>query len=177
MADVEQRFDDLYRDHYEAIERYVRRRVDDATASDVVAEIFTVAWRRIREVPEADAKLWLFGVGRNVVANHLRGSGRAYRLIEKVAANTMVHEDDHADGVAERLSVAAAFDRLHPADQEVLRLVVWEGLTLRQTGAVLDCGITAAAMRLRRARRRLRRDLQQTPISSRTDGTDEVHQQ
>src|SRR5262249_19869984 len=127
MADEEQRFDGLYREHYETIERYVRRRVDDATASDLVAEIFTVLQRRIREVPQADAKLLLFGVGRNVVANHVRGCGRAYRLIEKVAANTVTHEDDHAAGVAERLSVAAAFDRLQPADQEVLRLLVWEG--------------------------------------------------
>src|SRR5689334_19443715 len=122
MADEEQRFDELYREHYEAIERYVRRRVDDAAASDLVAEVFTVAWRRINEVPPADAKLWLIGVGRNVVANYVRGSGRAYRLIEKVASNTAAHEGDHADGVAERLSVAAAFDRLPPADQEVLRL-------------------------------------------------------
>ena len=166
MTDEVQRFDELYREHYDAIERYVRRRVDDTTASDVVAEIFTVAWRRIHEVPVDDTKLWLFGVGRNVVANHVRGSGRAYRLIEKVAANTATHEDDHADGVAERLSVAAAFDRLPPADQEVLRLVVWEGLTLRQAAVVLDCGITTAAMRLSRARQRLRRDLRQATIST-----------
>jgi RNA polymerase sigma-70 factor (ECF subfamily) len=170
MADDEQRFDDLYREHHEALERYVRRRVDDDTAGDLVAEIFTVAWRRIHDVPRADARLWLFGVGRNVVANHLRGSGRAYRLIEKVAANTATQADDHADGVAVRLSVAIAFDRLPPADQEVLRLVVWEQLTLRQAAAVLDCGVTAVAMRLTRARRRLRQELRHTITAPRTDG-------
>ncbi|GAA2638820.1 hypothetical protein GCM10010399_85220 [Dactylosporangium fulvum] len=176
MADEVQRFDELYREHYESIERYARRRVDDATAGDLVAEIFTVAWRRIHEVPEADAKLWLFGVGRNVVANHVRGSGRAYRLIEKVAANTAAHEDDHADGVVERLSVGAAFDRLRPADQEVLRLVVWEGLTLRQAAAVLGCGITTAAVRLsRRVAGCGAISSRQTTMSPRTDRADEVH--
>ncbi|GAA1032330.1 hypothetical protein GCM10009557_30480 [Virgisporangium ochraceum] len=78
----------------------MRRRVDDDSAADLVAEIFAVAWRRIHDVPRADARLWLFGVGRNVVANHLRGSGRAYRLIEKVAANTVTQADDHAAAMA-----------------------------------------------------------------------------
>jgi RNA polymerase sigma factor (sigma-70 family) len=157
-----ERFDDLYRQHYDAIERYVRRRVDDAAVSDVVAEIFAVAWRRLEEVPPGEeARLWLYGVARNLVANTLRGSGRAYRLIEKVAANSAAHgdavADDHADAVALRLTVAAAFDRLAPADQEILRLIVWEGLTLRAAAAVLGCGVTSAAMRLNRARHRLRR--------------------
>jgi RNA polymerase sigma factor (sigma-70 family) len=161
MTEDGERFDALYREHYDAVERYVRRRVDDAVTGDVVAEIFTVAWRRIREVPRVDTQLWLFGVGRHVIANATRGSGRAYRLIEKVAANTATHEDDHADDVVTRLSVATAFDRLSPADQEVLRLVVWEGLTLRQAAVVLDCGFTAVAMRLKRARQRLRQQLAQ----------------
>jgi RNA polymerase sigma factor (sigma-70 family) len=153
MAD----FDDLYREHYAAIERYVRRRIDEATVSDVVAEVFTVAWRRLDDVPANDARLWLFGVARHVVANHLRGAGRGYRLIEKVAANTTELADDHADAVAVRLSVAAAFDRLKPNDQEILRLVVWEGLSLREAAKVLRCGLPAAAMRLNRARARLRK--------------------
>jgi RNA polymerase sigma factor (sigma-70 family) len=162
MAD-ERRFDDLYREHYVVIERYVRRRIDETTVSDVVAEVFTVAWRRLAEVPVDDARLWLFGVARHVVANHLRGAGRGYRLIEKVAANTAVNTaglaDDHADAVATRLSVAAAFDRLAPSDQEILRLVVWEGLTVREAAKVLHCGVPAATMRLNRARARLRKAL------------------
>ena len=153
MAD----FDDLYREHYAAIERYVRRRIDEAAVSDVVAEVFTVAWRRLDDVPANDTRLWLFGVARHVVANHLRGAGRGYRLIEKVAANTTELADDHADAVAVRLSVAAAFDRLAPNDQEILRLVIWEGLSIREVAKVLRCGIPAAAMRLNRARARLRK--------------------
>lgn len=158
MAD-ERRFDDLYREHYAVIERYVRRRIDETTVSDVVAEVFTVAWRRLAEVPPDDARLWLFGVARHVVANHLRGAGRGYRLIEKVAANTAELADDHADAVAARLSVAAAFDRLAPNDQEILRLVVWEGLTVREAAKVLRCGVAAATMRLNRARNRLRKGI------------------
>jgi RNA polymerase sigma-70 factor (ECF subfamily) len=95
------------------------------------------------------------------VANHLRGAGRGYRLIEKVAANTASHVDDQADAVAVRLSVAAAFDRLAPNDQEILRLVVWEGLTVREAAKVLRCGLPAATMRLNRARHRLRKGIEQ----------------
>jgi len=165
MTDAEERFDELYRQHYEVIERYVRRRIDEAAVSDAVAEVFTVAWRRIDEVPAGEARLWLFTVGRNVVANHVRGLGRAHRLAEKVAAQEIPVALDHADEVAERLTVAAAFDELGEIDQEVLRLVVWEGLTLRQAAGVLGCGVTGVAMRLRRARRRLRQALREGPTN------------
>jgi hypothetical protein len=51
MADEVRHFDELYREHYNGLERYMRRRVNDDTASDLVAEVFMVAWRRIHEVP------------------------------------------------------------------------------------------------------------------------------
>jgi RNA polymerase sigma-70 factor, ECF subfamily len=39
----------------------------------VVAETFTIAWRRADDMPPGDeARLWLYGVARRV-ANHLRG--------------------------------------------------------------------------------------------------------
>lgn len=43
----------------------------------MVAETFTVAWRRVDELPEGDAAtLWLYGVARKVLANHYRGDNR-----------------------------------------------------------------------------------------------------
>ena len=49
-------------------------------AADVVAETFLVAWRRLGEVPNgAEARLWLHGVARRVIAN-LDRSGRRRTL-------------------------------------------------------------------------------------------------
>jgi RNA polymerase sigma-70 factor (ECF subfamily) len=48
-----------------------------------------------------------------------------------------------------------ALANLAEPDQEVLRLVGWEELTVAEAATVLGCTRTAAAVRLHRARRRL----------------------
>jgi len=158
-----QRFEELYGRCYGDVERYVRRRAPHDMVTDLVADVFLVAWRRLDEVPDAEARLWLYGVARNVLANHARGTIRARHLAERVAANTATALDDHADAVAARTSIAAAFDQLSDADQEILRLIAWEGLGIREAAAVLDCGVTTCAMRLNRARRRLHARMRADP--------------
>lgn len=72
------RFTALFEAHSGAVLSYARRRAprpDDA--ADVVAETFLVAWRRLAEVPAGDeARAWLFGIGRRVLANQRRGDRR-----------------------------------------------------------------------------------------------------
>ena len=47
----------MYNDHYRAILAYCRRRVSSADAQDAAAEVFTIAWRRLDEVPGDDKVL------------------------------------------------------------------------------------------------------------------------
>ncbi|WP_233257810.1 RNA polymerase sigma factor [Micromonospora sp. S4605] len=49
----------------------------------------------------------------------------------------------------------AALATLADLDQEILRLVGWEELTVSEAAQVLGCTRTTAAVRLHRARRRL----------------------
>jgi RNA polymerase sigma-70 factor, ECF subfamily len=56
-------------------------------------------------------------------------------------------------------AVIAASRRLRENDQEVLRLAAWEGLSHMQIAVSLGCSENAAALRLRRARQRLREEL------------------
>jgi RNA polymerase sigma factor (sigma-70 family) len=158
MANSEERFTVLYEQHYDAVERYVRRRLDDASVRDVVAEVFLVAWRRLPEVP-ADALPWLYGTARKVLANEVRGAGRRAALTARVTDHGGFWAGDHADDVAGRVSVTAALARLSGPDAEALRLVAWEELTLRQAAKTAGCSLPAFAMRLHRARARLRQAL------------------
>jgi RNA polymerase sigma-70 factor, ECF subfamily len=72
------RFEKVYEDNHGRILGYVLRRSHDPdAAADVVAETFLVAWRRIDTVPSGDdARLWLYGVARRVLAEHRRRSRR-----------------------------------------------------------------------------------------------------
>jgi RNA polymerase sigma-70 factor (ECF subfamily) len=150
------RFRALYEENYERILGYALRRVPHADALDVVAETFTVAWRRLARVPDGDeARLWLYGTARRVLANHERGARRRARLHGRLAQEPQtVAASDPSQGVA-----AAAFARLRPADREVLALVAWEGLDARQLARVIGCSPNAARIRVHRARKRLAEEL------------------
>jgi RNA polymerase sigma-70 factor (ECF subfamily) len=63
--------------------------------------------------------------------------------------------------------------RLSPADQEILRLSIWEELTSAEIAELLGIDAHAATMRLSRARNRLagRLGMDKTPKRTRTDST------
>jgi RNA polymerase sigma-70 factor (ECF subfamily) len=84
-----ERFKALYVAHSREVFAYALRRLRNPdTAADVMAEVFTVAWRKLNAVPNDDsAKLWLFGVARNVVRNQERGIRRRTNLAARLATN------------------------------------------------------------------------------------------
>jgi RNA polymerase sigma factor (sigma-70 family) len=61
----------------------------------------------------------------------------------------------------ERRRVATALGRLRPADREVLLLTTIAGLSLAETAAPVGTGLSAAKMRVTRARNRLRELLEE----------------
>ena len=157
------RFQTLYEAHYGAVAAYVRRRTDVAVdAQDAVAESFLTAWRRLSEVPEGDAaRAWLYGVARRVLANQRRGNRRRAGLSVRLRREEESSADVEAPVLAadDRRTVLAALARLREADQEILRLAVWEELAHREIAAVVGCSEGSVAVRLHRARARLAREI------------------
>ncbi|MDH3500012.1 MAG: hypothetical protein OEM97_07815 [Acidimicrobiia bacterium] len=81
MADREVVFRQMYAAHRAAIQAYCFRRLSTADANDAAAEVFTTAWRRLEDAPDADRHLpWLYGIARNVIFNMGRSLRRANRL-------------------------------------------------------------------------------------------------
>ncbi len=147
------RFEALFREHQRAVLAYAMRRTATLhDAEDAAAETFTVAWRKLASIPETDPLPWLYAVARRVLANQRRGIGRRERLAALLQVRdvpTPVHLGDDRDGPA-----FEALATLSAADQEVLRLVAWEGLTNQQIAVVLGITANAVAIRLHRARTR-----------------------
>ena len=79
------RFRHLYDGNLDPLRRYCFRRLPADEVDDAVAEVFLVAWRRLSDVPDGDeARLWLYGIARNVVRNLRRSHRRQLRLASKV---------------------------------------------------------------------------------------------
>ncbi|HET9444584.1 MAG TPA: sigma-70 family RNA polymerase sigma factor [Acidimicrobiales bacterium] len=163
MDDRTDRFARVFEAGYRPLLEYARRRTAGvAEADDVVAEVLAIAWRRLDDVPPGAELAWLYGVARRVLANERRGAARRRRLLERAARLRPVADPADADADAEPGpggGVLAALGRLPAGDREILRLAAWEGLEPRDIAVVLGCSANAAALRLSRARRRLRRQL------------------
>lgn len=150
----EDAFVSLFELHHRALLAYAVRRVaDPADAADVVAETFLVAWRRLDEVPpDAQARPWLFGVARRVLANLRRGERRRLALADRLRDAVV----DVVPGPGDEASdVERAVAGLGELDQEILRLHAWDELAHDEIALVLGLSRGAVRVRLHRARRRL----------------------
>jgi RNA polymerase sigma-70 factor (ECF subfamily) len=161
-------FERFYREHVEAVQRFVARRVDDPyLAADLTADVFVAAiesagsYRRGLGEPVA----WLFGIARNVVAGERRRNAKQLRTAAHIRGRELVDEDDLA-ALHERIDRESAGRTLYqelaqlPAgERAVLELVALDGLSAGEAGRALGIGPVAARVRLHRARRRLRNRL------------------
>src|ERR1700733_4670385 len=150
------RFEEVYAANCGPILGYVLRRTENPDdAADVIAETFLTAWRRLEAVPAGDeARLWLYGVARRVLANYRRGERRRAVLADRLRAELAAGYRP-AQCTGELAEFAAAFRSLAEADRGGLALGGWEGLDRGQAAAVLGCSRNAVRIRLHRARRRL----------------------
>lgn len=164
------RFSRVFDDNFEAVRAYCLRRLPAEDAHDATAEVFLVAWRRIDTVPEGDeARLWLFGVARNTVRTFERATRRVIRLRTRLgglAITSVAGPETQVVASLEYQRMMAAIDQLSRNDQEVLRLRLWEELSIPEVAAVLDCSEKAASKRYLRALARL--DRRVTALDRRT---------
>lgn len=151
--DPETRFRALFELAYPPLCRYARHRgMTGPDAEDLVAQTLEVAWRRIDDVPTDDPMPWLYAVAHNLWRNRRRWQRRRHDLLARLHARLP------PESVAVSLEpgdVRIALASLRESDQEILRLIAWDGLTSAEAAVVLGCGQVAARSRLHRARARL----------------------
>lgn len=169
----EARFSKLYELAYTDVLRFIQRRAGPDQAEDIVHEAFLAAWRRLDEIPpkHGDARAWLFATARNCLLNNQRGQARQGALAVRVATRTSTFADSESELTHQRIDLASAWQRLRPEDQEVLALAIWEDLPSPQAGQVLGISSAAYRIRLHRARKSLRRELDASPFPAPLAGT------
>jgi RNA polymerase sigma factor (sigma-70 family) len=156
-------FGDLFVRHANRVHNYCFRRTGVwALAEDATSQTFMDTWRRRSTIDVGESLLpWLFTVANNVCRNADRGRRRHKNLLAKVPAPDVVA--DHADEVAARVDderqmqrVLAALRTLKRADQDVVAMCDWEGLSYSEVAAALGVPIGTVRSRLSRARARLK---------------------
>jgi RNA polymerase sigma-70 factor (ECF subfamily) len=156
-------FERLFRDNFKAVSAYVGAHHPGIDVDDIVAETFQVAWRRRDDVPVDCEGAWLIGIARNVSRNSARADKRRRSMIRSVIAVRPRLTSELAAGAVgfddiETLKVA--LNELSNDDREILLLNIWEGLLGDELGVALGISKGNAAVRLHRARVRLKESLE-----------------
>jgi RNA polymerase sigma factor (sigma-70 family) len=134
--------------HLGAVTAYARRR-GSRDAEAIAAEVMTIAWRRLEDVPKDDPRPWLYATARNLLfAEARRGARDSVAPIPELVADVL-----EPTGLDPEL--ADALRSLSSSDLEALLLVAWEDLTPSQAARALGISAVAFRVRLLRARRRL----------------------
>jgi RNA polymerase sigma-70 factor (ECF subfamily) len=153
--------------HLGAIAAYARRR-GSRDAEAIAAEVMTIAWRRLADVPVDDPRPWLYATARNLLLAEARRAGLA--ATSNGAASAEMAQGLEPSELDPALD--ASLRALSALDREALLLVAWEDLTPTQAARSLGISPTAFRVRLLRARRRLRAELDQ-----RAEDVDNTHGQ
>lgn len=163
-------FEAFYREHVEAVQRFIARRVDDPElAADLTAEVFLAAHKSAATYRGDGApRAWLFGVARIVVASELRRGSRERQAVRRIEGRRLLASDDIArtqeriDAEAQARPLYAALGRLPDGEQAVLELVALDGLSVSDAAAALRIRTGTARVRLHRARKALKHELQES---------------
>jgi RNA polymerase sigma-70 factor (ECF subfamily) len=176
-------FEAFYREHVEDLQRFVARRVGDRErAAHLTAEIFLAAIDSAhRYRPRSGTpKAWLYGIARALVANDRRRRGRERAREERFRGSALLDEEDAArmdariDAAAQSRRLYAAMDGLSEDERAVMELVAIDELTVAEAAAAAGVRPVTARVRLHRARRKLRAELEAASTESTANEVDET---
>lgn len=169
-------FSAFYEENFEAVLTFVTRRTDNPhVAADLTADVFVAA---LEAAGRYDARqgapiAWLYGIARNVMAVHGRGTARELKAVARLKGRRLLDDEDIA-ALEERIDAERAVRGLaarHSALSEPLRavldLVAIDGLTPREAARVLGVSQATVRVRLHRARRALRASGRPEPDATR----------
>ncbi|MEY4390387.1 MAG: hypothetical protein RLZZ400_130 [Actinomycetota bacterium] len=148
----------LYREHLPALSKYLVRRVERDLVEDLAADVLEIAWKKRDSAPKGMELAWLYRIAGFVLANHRRKQSNR-------GASWVIRDSDlvtpSAESIALKdLELGEAFGSLSPADRQILALFAIDGLSVRELAVSLGISPNTASVRLKRARERLARALE-----------------
>lgn len=159
----------LLREHQDEVYTLARRLVGDPhLASDVAQEALIRAWRALPRF-RGDAKLstWLYRITVNTAWTHKQRARRHQGAsiddhLDLAAPIDAGHPEVAGEILELRGRLRLALDRLPDAQREVVVLKDIYGWSHAEIADSMEISVTAAKVRLHRARARLARDLEES---------------
>ncbi len=147
-------FNSLYRSYLPQVNRYLARRLPLDEVEDIAGDLFELAWSKREKIPTGLELPWLYKSARYLVSNrHRKQAGRSaiFSLLSEPIAAPSAESIALAD-----IELGEAFSGLTAKEREVISLWSLEGLSNKELGKVLEMSENAAAIRLTRAKQKLK---------------------
>lgn len=156
-------FVDVFDRHFDAIHRYLRRRVGKQIADDLASETFAQAfeYRRRFDGRSPDARPWLYGIAHNLLRHHYRNEERALCAYARTGADPVQDPAEDA-GRPPCPELADVLANLSAGERDVLLLVAWAELEYAEVAEALAIPVGTVRSRLNRARGRVRELLERS---------------
>lgn len=149
-----EQFNHVYRSQLTEISRFLARRVAPHEVEDLASDLFEIAWSKRDSIPKDLELPWLYKTARYLIANHRRKSQNRARIFSLLSAPESAPS---AESIAlADAGLGAAWAKLSPADRELMALWSLDGLEAKEIALVLEITPNAAAIRLTRAKEKLR---------------------
>lgn len=147
-------FDDLYRQLYPTLFRYLHRLTGDPDAANDAAQDAFMSLLD-RRLPEKEVKPWLFTVATNAIRDRARREKTRRRLVPKVRQliSPPVRPDEHAERAESIRRVRDALGRIPERDRKIL-LLREEGFSYREIAKAADVAPGSVGTLIARALKR-----------------------
>src|SRR5262245_29780646 len=149
----------LYARHHAKVYRFILRMVgNEATAEDLLAEVFFDAWRQAERFEgRSQVSTWLLAIARNKTLSAMRS--RRVDQLDDSFAETIEDQADDPETALDRKHTSAlvqkCLTRLSPAHREVIDLVYYHEKSMQEIAEIIGIPIGTVKTRMFCARKQL----------------------
>jgi len=165
----------VYDAHADAVfRRCLFKTSDREVARDLTQEAFTRTWNYIVDGKQIDhMKGFVFRVANNLIKDHYKKkSAKPMGEIDNFDPQRITDSLENIEAKAETEEVLRTLKELKPADRDVLTLNIVEGFGPQTIAKIQDVRENTVAVRLHRARRRLKEALDSSSSQSSSGKSD-----
>ncbi len=163
MKDLSRDFSDIYDTHVQQIYDFLYFKTFDKTlAEDLTSTTFMKAFEHygdFRQEDGATVKSWLYRIARNTAIDHYRTRKNQVGIEE---ASELPGAHSLADIIETKMkldSVTEELQKLPEKDRDIIIMRVWQELSYKEIGLILDKSEASSKMAFSRAIRTLRTSL------------------
>lgn len=149
-----EQFNALFRARMPEISKFLARRVEQAEIEDLASDLFAIAWSKRASIPEGYELPWLYKTARYLISNHRKKANNRSR-IELLIARPEASPSAESIALADTV-LGDAWSKLQGFERELISLWAYEGFTNKEIALVLEISENAAAIRLTRAKQKLK---------------------